>query len=324
MPCPTEMRATLRWLREHNYTAPTPVRFAGVDVPQAGGSLLPCLRPLTEFLTEVDSDALPLLEAAVGIADRIVGASMPQSAPVWARLDTGEQDALTAALARLLHRFRALEPHYVANSDQQRYDLALWQLQGACHTDYHLRAMTDLMAGVGIPGDTSAREIYMAESVRWHLDHAEPGARIVLAAHNAHVQKTPVCYHGQLTSLPMGQHLDRMLGADYVALGVTSGAGRTAALYNDETAPYGFTVRDTALQPPEPGSIEAVFAAAGRGLSLVNLHQAPRPRPTGQGHAQALPDRIRMDSKYLHTPVLDAFDGVIHVPTSTVVDDIGL
>jgi erythromycin esterase len=31
-----------------------------------------------------------------------------------------------------------------------------------------------------------------------------------------------------------------------------------------------------------------------------------------------LPDRIRLQSGYLHTPVGRAFDGILHVPTTTV------
>jgi erythromycin esterase len=71
-----------------------------------------------------------------------------------------------------------------------------------------------------------------------------------------------------------------------------------------------------ALEPPEPGSIEAAFVDAGLGLALADLRRAPRTAAAG-------PDRLRMQSSYLHTPVLDSFDSVINVPNSTVADDIG-
>ena len=45
----------------------------------------------------------------------------------------------------------------------------------------------------------SVREIFMADSVRWHLRRAAPGTRIVLAAHNNHIQKTPLSFDGVLT-----------------------------------------------------------------------------------------------------------------------------
>ena len=79
----------------------------------------------------------------------------------------------------------------------------------------------------------------MAESVRWHLDRGDANTRIVLAAHNNHIQKTPVSYGGALTTLPMGQHLDQMFGADYLALAVTSTADHTAEMRLDESVPSG-------------------------------------------------------------------------------------
>lgn len=308
IPCGTarlsEVRDALRWLRYRGG------RFAGIDVPEAAGSLLPSLRPLSAYLAEADPDALPLLDAALATAERIATTSMALAAPAWARLDAAEQDALTVALARLHHRFRAMRPSYVARGGRRAYDVARWRLQGACDTDYHVRAM----AGSGLAGDGSAREAYMAGSVRWHLDHAEPSDRFVLAAHNAHIQKTPVHFEGRLAALPMGHHLDGMLGDGYVALGVTSGAGRTAALHNDESAPFGFRVDDTALAPPEDGSVEALLA--GTGLSLNDLRRVPDVGPR--------PDRIRLDSGYIRTPVLEAFDAVFHVPESSVSEETGL
>ncbi|MEU2872733.1 erythromycin esterase family protein [Streptomyces olivoreticuli] len=314
---PMGLAEPLRLLRRHNPTATRPVRFAGVDIPAAGGSLLPALAPLTGYLRDTDPDLLPLVEAATGIAGRIAATSGALAAPAWARLDTTEQDALTAALMRLLTRFRSLRPLYVDRSGQYAYDVALWRVEAACHADYSFRAMAGLFAGSGLPGDTSAREVYMAGSVLWHLEHSAPGTRMVLAAHNGHIQKTPVSFDGGFGALPMGHHLQRALGDDYFALGVTSTAGHTAEMHLDEAARFGFTVENRPLDPPEPGSVEAAFDAAGTGLSVAGLRPAPRP-PSGG------PDRIRLQGAYLHTPVLDAFDGMLHVPSSTVAEDADL
>lgn len=326
IPCglarPAEVRAILHRLLEYNRSADTPVRFAGIDVPAAGGSLLPALDPLGGYLAKADPDAVPLLESILPIAERVTGTSMAQAAPLYGGLTAAEQDTLTATLSRLLARFRSMGPQYAASSDRRHYDIALWMLEGACHTDHHLRGMADLMAGAGAPGGMGVREVYMAGSVRRHLHYAGSDARVLLAAHNAHIQKTPVHYDARLSCLPMGLHLDRMLGDDYVALGVTSVAGRTAELQPDGTGPFGFTMRDVPLQPPEPGSIEAVLARAGTGLGIVDLRRAAEALGE-QGSDEAPPDRIRIDTGHLRTPVLDAFDGVINVPRSTVADDLG-
>ncbi|MFF8381504.1 erythromycin esterase family protein [Streptomyces sp. NPDC015661] len=313
---PVGVDGPLRWIRRHNHTAAAPVRFAGIDIPAAGGSLLPALAPVADHLREVDPDTLPLVQEAMRIAATFAGASAAAAAPAWTRLPAADQDALTSTLTRLLIRFRAVEPLYVARGDRRSYDIALQCLEGACRADYGFRAMAGLFAGNGLTADTSARDVYMAECVLWHLERAEPGTRIVLAAHNAHIQKAPISFGGRLTGFPMGQHLSSVLGDDYFALGLTSSGGHTADMVRDEHARFGFTIEHAPLQPPEPGSVEAAFAAAGLGLSVTGLHQA-------RTNVESAPGRIRLQNTFLHTPVLDAFDGILHTPVSTVTDGIG-
>ncbi|GAA2208245.1 hypothetical protein GCM10009850_037030 [Nonomuraea monospora] len=306
---PLGLEEPLHWMRRHNATAAQPVRFAGIDVPAAGGSLLPALTPLAGYLREIDPETLPAVETAMGLAARFAGASASSAAPAWARLPAADQDVLTATLARLLIRMRAVEPLYVSRGGWHAYDVALHRLEGACQADYGFRAMAGLYAGDGLTADTSARDLFMARSVLWHLERSQPGARIVLAAHNAHIQTAPISFGGHLTGLPMGRYLRSVLGPSYFALGLTSGGGHTAEMIRDEQARFGFTTADTPLAPPEPGSVEAAFVEAGLGLSLAGLRQAP---------TAAAPGRIRLQSTFLHTPVLDAFDGILHTPSSTV------
>ncbi|ONM49853.1 erythromycin esterase family protein [Nocardia donostiensis] len=315
---PVGVDEPLRWIRRHNATAATPVRFAGIDIPAAGGSLLPALGPVADYLREVDPQTLPAIETATRIAASFAGASAASAAPAWTRLSAADQDALSAILARLLIRFRAVEPLYVSRSDQRGYDIARRQLEAAVNADYGFRAMANLFAGTGIAADTSARDSYMADSVLWHLQRCEPGARVVLAAHNAHIQKEPVSFDGHLTGFPMGHYLHRALGDDYFALGLTSTEGHTADMHPDENAPFGFAVEPTPLQRPEQGSIEASFTDAGLGLGFVDLRRARREATSGPA-----PDRTRLQSAYLHVPVLDAFDAVLNTATSTVADDVG-
>lgn len=307
---PVGVDEPLRWVRRHNATASTPVRFAGIDIPAAGGSLLPALSPVADYLRQADPEALPAVRTAIRIAGSFAGASAASATPAWTRLAVAEQDELSATLARLLIRFRSIAPLYVSRTDRRSYDIALRRLEGACQGDYTFRAMADLYAAKGMEADTSARDAYMAGSVLWHLERSGPGARMVLAAHNAHIQKTPVSFDGRLVGLPMGQHLHESLGDDYVALALTSITGHTADMRPDENARFGFAIDTTALEPPEKGSVEAAFAGAGLGLSLADLRRAHRDDPG--------PDRTRIQSAYLHTPVLDAFDGVLNVPTSSV------
>ncbi|WP_067826361.1 erythromycin esterase family protein [Actinomadura kijaniata] len=307
----------LRFVRGHNASSGRPVRFAGIDIPQAGGSLLPALVPVAEYLQDVDPDAVPLAESAIGIAARLAGGSGASAVPARAELGTARQDALTAALARLRLRFRALEPLYVPRSDQHRYDTAMWRLEAAVHADDALRATAALFDGTAPPADLSVRDRYMAESVRWHLSHSAPGTRVVLAAHNNHIQKHPVAYDGRLTTLPMGRHLHRALGDDYFALALTSTADRTVEMRPDPNAPLGFTIADTPLDPPKPGSVEAAALDAGIGPGLIDLRHARGADRSGEL------TRIRTQSTTLTMPIPDAFDAVLVTPTATMQEGIG-
>ncbi|WP_439681293.1 erythromycin esterase family protein [Embleya sp. MST-111070] len=312
---PVGLTEPLRWVRGHNRTTSPPVRFAGIDIPAAGGSLLPALAPVADYLRRVDPETASGVETAMRIAASFAGGSAAVAAPAWARLPAPEQDALTATLTRLLVRFRSLEPLYTTRAGRQEYDLALHRLEAACHGDYTFRAMADLFAGEGLIADTSARDAFMARSVLWHLERFDPGTRVVLVAHNAHIQTASISFDERLTGLPMGQYLRRALGDDYRALGLTSVTGHTAEMHRDEKTPFGFTLGATALEPPEPNSLEAAFADAGVGLGVADLRQAR----TETSHQ---PDRIRLQSTYLHTPVVDAFDAVLTIPASTVTKDL--
>ncbi|PPJ02890.1 erythromycin esterase [Nocardia nova] len=313
---PVGVGEPLRWIRRYNGTGATPVRFAGIDIPAAGGSLLPALGPVADYLREVDPQTLPAVETAMRIAGSFAGASAASAAPAWSRIPAGDRDTLSANLARLLIRFRAVESLYVSRSDQRGYDIARHRLEAACHADYGFGAMAGLFAGTGLAADTSARDSYMADSVLWQLRHREPGSRIVLAAHNAHIQKEPVSFDGQqLAGFPMGHYLRRALGDDYFALGLTSTTGQTADMFPDENASFGFTVAATPLEPGEPGSIEAAFAGAGFGPGLADFRRA-----RGAVSPEDRPSRTRLQSAYLHVPVLDAFDGMLDTASSTVAD----
>ncbi|MFE7357381.1 erythromycin esterase family protein [Streptomyces sp. NPDC057543] len=308
----------MHWLRHHNRTSGHPLRFAGLDIPEAGGALRPALEPVAEYLREVDPDALPLVDTALEISDRFLRGcgSGATAAPAWAGLETAEQNKLTAVLARLLLRLRAVEPLYVSRSSQSRFDIARRRVEAACYTDYMFQASNALMSGRGLAADLSVREIYLAESLHWHLDHAEPGTRVVLAAHNNHIHKTAFSldFGGGLTTLPMGQHLQRMLGQDYRTVALVHTADHVPEMYPDQSAAVGFTLAEAPLEPAEPGSVEAALIDAGLAdrITLTDLRHAPRDE---QG--APLINGLRFQSSHLSTPVPEAFDAVLAVPTVT-------
>lgn len=206
--------AMARWLRRYNTTGTHPVHLIGVDTPLAGGTLQPVLEPLIDYLSEVDPEHAALAGAALAINARVEGSSVAAAARRWAELPAADRAALTSTLSRLSVRMRALEPLYVQRSDRASYNLACQHLAVGVHADYMFATIHGVFSGTGLPMDASARDRLMADSLLWHLERLDPDARIVLMAHNNHVQKTPVEFDGPL-AYPMGFYLAEVLGEDY-------------------------------------------------------------------------------------------------------------
>jgi erythromycin esterase len=304
----------LRWLRRYNRGRSQPIQLVGIDLPQTL-TLRPELDPVAEYLREVDESVGDMVAGIQRTAAEITGGSAAMSAPRWASLDPAVQDALTAGLYRLSLRMRALEPLYVAHSGRPRFDAARRHLEAALHTDYMLRAMNNLLYGTGLPNDTSVRDFYQATCVRRHLDRLGPGARMVVIAHNNHIQKTPVTYEGYPAALPMGYHLTRDLGHDYRAIGLTHTAGHVPEMiWPAENSPVGFAIESVPMDAPPAGSLEKALTDAGFGtdITLTGLRSAD-PAVTSL-------DRIRSQSAVMDVAVAQTFDAVLCTPTATTDD----
>jgi erythromycin esterase len=311
--------AMARWLRRYNTTSTHPVDLIGVDTPVAGGTLRPALEPLIDYLSRVDPEHVGLARTALEINARVEGASVAAAAPRWAELPEADRATLTSALSRLSLRMRALEPLYVQRSDRASYDLAHQHLAVAVHADYMFATIHGMLfSGTSLPMDSSVRDRLMADSLRWHLERLDPDARVVLMAHNNHIQKTPVEFDGPL-AYPMGFYLAEMLGGDYRTVAFTHAADSVPELYPDTDQAIGFAVTDTVMDPPPPGSVEREIDAAGLGkdISLCDL------RSLGDDRGSEL-SSIRAQSAQMPTAVTDAFDAVLTVPTVTTEVDLNL
>lgn len=303
-------------LREHNTTSLAPLRFVGVDVPEAGGALRPVLEPLADILAATDPESEALALRALTISDEFLAGrgSGAAAAPAWAELPTASQNELTALLARLELRLGAVGPLMTGRAQTGLVRRAERLLAGARATDHMFGSMNDLYAGKGKTADLSVRDRYMAETLAWHLREAGPEAKAVIAAHNNHIQKTASVFDGQVTALPMGQHLAGMLGTDYISVAVTHTDQSVPEMIPDPSAPVGFRLQDTPAAEPVPGSIEHALEQAELAdqATLTDLRQTPRDAQGG-----SLLGSIRTQSSTMLTDLTAAFDAVVSVPTVT-------
>ncbi|WP_319672165.1 hypothetical protein [Streptomyces sp. ME18-1-4] len=94
--------------------------------------------------------SVPPAETALYISDSfLAGLSGAAAALAWAQLPSAQQHTLTAVLARLQLRLRALQPLVEARADAHRYAVAERLMAAACTVDHMVRAMNgDSLAGV--------------------------------------------------------------------------------------------------------------------------------------------------------------------------------
>ncbi|MDD7917576.1 erythromycin esterase family protein [Actinomycetospora callitridis] len=290
-----EMQALVTGLREHR-EAGGRVRFAGLDIPGSGGSPEPALRLVREHLAALAPDAVPLVDGALE-ATRPYAAGNNGAAPArYAALDAPARDAATAALARLLLRVEALGPeHRVARH------LAL----GALRLDEQLREFAVLFAPDPPARVVSSRDVHMAETVR--LLREETGERVVVLAHNGHVQRVPFTFVPGVSAPSAGTALAEAYGDGYVVVGLTALAGATPGLALDDAERHGIALHSDPLPDPEPGSVEQAVLDAGLGAEPVLLDlRAARATPG--------PTSIRHATTHIPVDVLAGYDALYCLP----------
>jgi erythromycin esterase len=185
------------------------------------------------------------------------------------------------ALARLLLRVEALGP-------ETEHRVARHHALGALRLDEQLREFAVLSAPDPPAQVVSSRDVYMAESVRLVRELLGADERIVVLAHNGHLQRAPFTFLPGVSAPSAGTYLAEEFGDDYVVIGLTALTGTTPGLALDETERHGIALHAETLGDPTPGSIERAVSVAGLGGEPVLLDMRPvrgAPGPTSIRHA---------------------------------------
>lgn len=303
-----ELHEVLEWIRTRNERGDgAEVRCVGADLPGSIGSPLPALRQIASYLDHADPGARGLLDRAVALAEQFHAPSTYGGEMItYAQMGESDRDAFTAVLSALTARMERLASRQDIDGRSTEHALAAHHLRGAWLLDHVHRSL--LVEGV--EEASTFRDLYLAESVLRVLD-ADPDARIVFAAHNWHIMKTPERHQGS-ELLPAGFHLAAALGEEYVAVGLTSRSGHTgvangAAL--DGTG--GFLFREAPLPPAAQTAIESAFPEDGL-VTLVDLRDVPPEVADVRSHPQ-----MRMSDYFVDQPAFSAFDGLACVTDGT-------
>ncbi|GAB3418278.1 erythromycin esterase family protein [Flindersiella endophytica] len=296
----TEVRAQLEYLRGRQ-----DVSFTGVDLSGSNASLLPGLDAVIAFLAQADPDY------AVDPSLRETAATFAAQSPfaiytafgAYGELAQGRKDALTAGLTGLAERVHGRRLDYVQRTTQEAYDRALRAARLTVTLDSVARAMSQ--------GDQQSvlfnRDAAMADTMEALL-RREP--KVVLAAHNAHLQRLPATLPGMPPATPLGLHLADRLGDAYQVIGTTSGTGETLT---DNVADFLAGKLFKELPAPGPATLDGTMAATHDGPFGVDLHRLPT---SDEATLRGITQQRLGTTNHSYRP-LEAFDALIHLPHVT-------
>ena len=141
--------------------------------------------------------------------------------------------------------------------------------------DWAIQSARLVLEYVEMKAGTRTRDENMADNVDWIVKH-NPGAKIVLWAHNGHVSNT-----GYGSTHSMGSYLRHTYGAEMVNFGFAFNEGSFRAVPDLRKPAQAFTV------PPAPeGTLDHELAATGIPLFAVDLRRVPEGSLAGKWFAE--------------------------------------
>ena len=170
---------------------------------------------------------------------------------------------------------------YRAVSSPEAYDAAVAAARTLVQSEQLLRLAGDYSGAMNL------RDKFMAENAAWLLEQAGPRAKIVLWAHNGHIQTSSVVLplreypplppeEAGRTFIPMGVHLRAEFGDALMVIGFSFQSGHFRAFPGEGlvtiTAPELIEFR---AQPPLPNSHEAYLYPQGLDRYYLDLRALP-------------------------------------------------
>jgi erythromycin esterase-like protein len=125
---------------------------------------------------------------------------------------------------------------------------------------------------------TKGRDESMAENIQWIAEH-NPGARIVVWAHNGHVA------YAEAGMTPMGSYLRKIYGDQLVNFGFAFNQGGFQAWE------MGKGLHDFTVGPAPVGTLDHALAATGQSIFAVDLRKLPKQGPVAEWFQQSHPSR---------------------------------
>jgi erythromycin esterase len=278
-----EVLDMILWMREFNKSGKGKIQFVGFDMQ----TMAVAAGIVRSFVSTTDPEYLGVLEGAYKQATDAANLR-PSGAPQFA----AQYDLAAKAVIAVREYLASKKAVYAAKAAS--YDVE-WAIQNSRIVE---------QAIILLNSNSLYRDRQMAANINWIVDQAPAGSKVVLWAHNGHVQKA---------NGAMGSYLASRYGNDYVVLGFAFHDGR----YN-ANGPRGVLPYDAA--PSFPGSAEYVFHQSGVPQFILDLRKAA---PNDAGSAWLLGDieirsigALPVDGFFVTSRFTKDYDAVIYFDQS--------
>ncbi len=243
-----EVLDMILWMRAYNASGRGPLQFTGFDLQYAPVAM----DNVRAFVTKADASYLSQLNTIytqVTAAQNVDGTT-----------STTAMATVLSAVAAAHQVVQYLDAHrgqYSANFSAADIE---WIVQNARVVE---------QATFGRTGDPYFRDRAMAENAEWIFRQAPPGSKMMLWAHDGHIQKQAGF---------MGSYVNDVHGSDYVAIAQLFYEGQYNARVDNGQSLVPPVMLNTA-DPSEPGSVEYAFHASGAPRLMLDLRKASPAKP---------------------------------------------
>jgi len=319
-----EVADMIDWMRAYNshVTDANKVQFVGYDIQNYNRSF----DVIAAYLDRVAPRYLPTAKLAFK-------ALQPNSETGKLGFDKRSGEVKATELSRLWELYDFLEAHgeqFVQRTSAAEFEQVLQHARGLLQFDDAFNRV-DLDTANLAESTSALRDRYMAENIQHLLSAEPPKTRMVVWAHNGHIQAD--------SSDPptMGRYLRDAFGKAYYAFGFEfdSGSFQSRELLGQDLSAMGTghgigALREFTVGPAAPGSVAWYLERARQGKPFSNyivaLRSAPTDGPVGRWlsspHLMFAVGAVFSDSmppdQYMAPTVLrEAFDGLIFIEKTT-------
>jgi erythromycin esterase len=294
-----EVLEQMEWMRRYNADPEhdRKLKFYGFDMQTPTVAA----REAMAYLKSVDPEWSAKIEGELAPLKEEMAARSLQN------MKEEDRRALTEVTQEVLKRFDEQRDGWVEASSERAWILARQKV-----------VLLEQFLGMAAGGTFNARDEAMAANLEWILETEPADTRIVVWAHNGHVSR-----HGSEAMLPMGSHLDRSLGDDYLVLGFVFNQGSFQAIDWTQGQGKGQGLIEHSVGPAPAGHLGAAFARSGMQIFVLDLRGIPAAGPVASWFGVPHPMReigavFAGEEQMSHPVVLsDHYDGVIFVNETT-------